>query len=208
MGIGIVFSGIGNGVIKLIKFGWFFARKYGFAMTFSLIILALVLIISTTQAIEEKSPLPIIREVGGRLVNADQVIFDKVLTATVISEEALPPDRLLMFFLILPEIFFIMFNWKLFAKFVKILLGEGTPPLQRKFITFLLIWFFQIIYLLIFGNLPAVLLGAGSATEKLIILLPFKGLWLLVLNIGFFFSIAPSLLENISELRKSIPTLQ
>ena len=149
--------------------------------------MVLVIISSLNECIEKRSPVPFVREIGKRLINADDTIY-QITTDVVKHSEYDVLHRLGYFFWIWMNLILIYVNYKICFWVIKKLTDPLAPVNQMLIAVFLLI-IIQEFYSLYFNHS---------------FIVPFRGVYTFIRNIPYFFYFLLDYAKNFNY----IPTME
>ncbi len=170
MGIGSVFRIIGRIISLFLTNVWRLAFKFGFKGLFVGIAMILIIINSLGECVEERSPVPFVRDVGKKLINADASIYEMTVE-TVSHREYDTLKRIGCFFWIWINLVLIYVNYRLCFWVVK-KFTDPLAPINQMFLAVLLLIIIQEFYSLYFNHS---------------FIVPFRGVYTFLRNIPYFF---------------------
>ena len=178
----------------------FIIGKVGWFKFITIILIGTVFITSAIESYNQRSPLPFIKQVGGKLIEADGNLYQGTTNAVQQGIEAEqqgmpiePLDRLKLLFPLIVNVWFIFVNIKIIYWILRHtgIIHNETPLFPQKLFTvFVSVWVLQILYTLVFLEWTS---GLGTLYK----LIPFRGVIVFILNIPYFFNfLEPFVLEN------------
>jgi len=190
MGVGGILWGIGKFPFKAGLF--LLTNVWGF-MIITLILIGAVFVTSAWQSVEQGSPMPFIREVGGKLVEADTVLY---MDAKDVVEQQIadPIERFKASLPLLINVWFIFVNFRIIRwLFIKsgMINDKNTPffPQQLILVGFSM-WIIQIFF-------SALVLNMAFSMQTLYQFIPFRGVFYWLMNIPYFITgFLPIIFDN------------